>query len=390
MRAILFVCFVVVALGDIVALYKVLEVEQDATSAEIRKAYRKLSLRYHPDKNPGDQTASEKFRNVQEAYDKLSDEDARNIYARYGDQEFYNKYQYDQAQKAGKVKGQDGGFYKNSDVVVTLNAKNFKQTRTGPWFLKFYAPWCVHCQHAINDIKKAAILLDGEAKVGAVNCEANKRLCQRLNINSYPTMQFRYLDEDLDFENYDGDHDAEKFYTFVMENKNSGLEHIDFMSFEDDVIQSEDVWLVVFSAGKWCPPCQYVKSAVRRASYRLKGIVNVGTVNCDENKALCGKQGIEYYPAFKLYPRGAGKQGILISYGNSRFPQFDMLKLIADVAPLMMPEGERNYRTLLTELFEEYDEDRLEEIDELLEDWKEREEDLLENLNERYKYHDEL
>jgi len=388
---VVFFCIIFVVLGDIAELYKTLEIEENATTAQIRKAYRKLSLKYHPDKNPGDSKAKDKFLQVQDAYDKLSDEDARNIYARFGDQEFHSKWQFDQAQKAGKIKGEDGGFYKNSDVVVTLNNKNFRQTKEGPWFVKFYAPWCVHCQHAIHHIRKAAILLEGEAKVGAVNCEANKRLCNKLGVRSYPSMQFRYLDEDMDFETYEGDHNAEQFYTFVMENKNSGLDHLDFMSFQDEVIDSPDVWLVTFSAGSWCPPCQFVKSAVRRTSFRLKGFVKVGTVNCDENKELCGKEGISYYPAFKLFPRGAGKQGIVINYGNSRFPQFDMLNLIADVAPLMMPEGEKNYTNILTELFEEYDKDRLEEIDELLEDWKDREDDLIDSLNDRYKYsHDEL
>ena len=53
--------------------YKVLGVEKNATAQEIKKAYRKLALKYHPDRNPGDKTAEEKFRKVSEAYEVLSD-----------------------------------------------------------------------------------------------------------------------------------------------------------------------------------------------------------------------------------------------------------------------------------------------------------------------------
>ena len=49
--------------------YEVLEVEKTATVEEIKKAYRKKAIQYHPDKNPGDKTAEEKFKEAAEAYD---------------------------------------------------------------------------------------------------------------------------------------------------------------------------------------------------------------------------------------------------------------------------------------------------------------------------------
>merc|ERR1712062_18847 len=192
------------------------------------------------------------------------------------------------------------------------------------------------------------------------------------------------LDMELDFEEFEGEHEPEKFYSFVIENKESDLEQLDFFNFEDEVIQDEDVWLVSFTAGEWCPPCMFVKGAVRKTSYRLKGVVKVGQVNCDENSELCENQGIEYYPCFKIYPRGKGKNGIEISYGGSHFPQFDLLNIIAEVAPLMMPE--KSPREKLTLFFQEHDESRLEEVDELLEDWSGRIDDLFESLKDRYLY----
>ncbi|MDG2222474.1 MAG: J domain-containing protein [Rubripirellula sp.] len=65
-------------------LYQTLGVQKSATKDEIKKAHRKLALKFHPDKNPDDKVAREKFKRVQEAYDVLSDEEKRAAYDRYG------------------------------------------------------------------------------------------------------------------------------------------------------------------------------------------------------------------------------------------------------------------------------------------------------------------
>ncbi len=64
--------------------YEVLEVNKDCSSSELKKAYRKLAMKYHPDRNPDDKEAEEKFKIVNEAYQVLSDEEKRSIYDRYG------------------------------------------------------------------------------------------------------------------------------------------------------------------------------------------------------------------------------------------------------------------------------------------------------------------
>ena len=58
-------------------LYDVLEVSKDASSDEIKKAFRKLAIKYHPDKNPNDKEAEEKFKEINAAYAILGDEDKR-------------------------------------------------------------------------------------------------------------------------------------------------------------------------------------------------------------------------------------------------------------------------------------------------------------------------
>ncbi|NDV58609.1 molecular chaperone DnaJ [Bacteroides sp. 519] len=64
--------------------YEVLEVTKECTSEEIKKAYRKKAIQYHPDKNPGDKEAEEKFKEAAEAYDVLSNPDKRSRYDQFG------------------------------------------------------------------------------------------------------------------------------------------------------------------------------------------------------------------------------------------------------------------------------------------------------------------
>ena len=64
--------------------YEVLGIQKDASPEEIKKAYRKAALKYHPDRNPGDKEAEEKFKEVGEAYEVLSDEEKRQRYDQFG------------------------------------------------------------------------------------------------------------------------------------------------------------------------------------------------------------------------------------------------------------------------------------------------------------------
>src|SRR6267143_6457682 len=64
--------------------YEMLGVSRDAKADEIRKSYRKLARKYHPDLNPGDKAAEDRFKKVQEAYDVLSDAKKRQVYDQYG------------------------------------------------------------------------------------------------------------------------------------------------------------------------------------------------------------------------------------------------------------------------------------------------------------------
>src|SRR5688572_1526615 len=64
--------------------YEILGVNKNASSDEIKKAYRKVAMQFHPDRNPGDKSAEEKFKEAAEAYEILSDNEKKAQYDRYG------------------------------------------------------------------------------------------------------------------------------------------------------------------------------------------------------------------------------------------------------------------------------------------------------------------
>ncbi len=83
--------------------YVVLEIEKSVSAEEIKKAYRKMAVKFHPDKNPGDKTAEEKFKEVGEAYEVLSDPQKRALYDQHGHAAFNRR--------AGGFSRGAGGFH---------------------------------------------------------------------------------------------------------------------------------------------------------------------------------------------------------------------------------------------------------------------------------------
>ena len=110
------------ATTDFKDYYQILGIKKDATAEDIKKAYRKLARKYHPDLNPGDEKAETKFKEINEAQEVLSDPEKRSKYDRYG------QY-WEQVEKGGAPSGTNystGGFNVNTDGFNFSQYGNFE------------------------------------------------------------------------------------------------------------------------------------------------------------------------------------------------------------------------------------------------------------------------
>ena len=106
--------------------YAVLGVKKDATEKEIRQAFRRLARQYHPDVNPNNKEAEEHFKEINEAYEVLSDPEKRKRYDEMGaDWERYQQYQQARPQRAGAAPGRSACERK----TLTISLANRARTR---------------------------------------------------------------------------------------------------------------------------------------------------------------------------------------------------------------------------------------------------------------------
>lgn len=104
--------------------YDVLGVPKDADEATLRKAYRKLALKYHPDKNPDNKTAEEKFKEVSHAYEALSDPKKKELYDQYGEEGLAA------SESGAPPPGAGGGGFPGMHSRFSSSAYNFTDPRT--------------------------------------------------------------------------------------------------------------------------------------------------------------------------------------------------------------------------------------------------------------------
>jgi thiol-disulfide isomerase/thioredoxin len=368
--------------------YETLGVLPSSRAKDIKAAFRKLSRKYHPDKPSGDATMFDK---VADAYEILSDATERS--------------RYDRSQGIGP---KDSDWWSEDPRIQNLDQSSFQAfISKGPVIFVHYSSdntkWqCENtgfgqetkCDLLVSEIPRLAHLLEQafaeeeeqqkqlqpvlrehisslppRVRVGAIDCAKHSTVCRHGKVAKLPTIKY------LDF-TYSNSADATRAwppgainFDFDIDDKQQPLDadsilewvqpfrHLDLLhrltpeNFENEVLQSELMWLVVFNAGTWCPPCVRIYPHLARAAWATRGVAKVGFINCDDASvpAVKGRRGLvddgsaalckgelsdfvaKGYPTIVAYPRGAvgknegkqlvgkGKAAMAVGNGKGQF-----------------------------------------------------------------------
>jgi protein disulfide-isomerase len=134
-----------------------------------------------------------------------------------------------------------------SGKSVPLTAETFQRlvtTTRDPWFIKFYAPWCGHCQHLAPNWASMAREMQGTLNIGEVNCDVEKRLCKDAKAKAYPTIVFFRGGERVEYNGLRGVGDLTQFAKTAID-VGSGVTDVDRASFEK-LEDKEEVLFVYF------------------------------------------------------------------------------------------------------------------------------------------------
>uniref|UniRef100_A0A673JLH2 DnaJ homolog subfamily C member 10 n=1 Tax=Sinocyclocheilus rhinocerous TaxID=307959 RepID=A0A673JLH2_9TELE len=271
--------------------YNLLSISREASTREIRQAFKKLALTMHPDKNPNDATAHEKFLKINRAYEVLKDEGLRKKYDKYGEKglqdeqqggryESWNYYRY------------DFGIYDEDAEITTLDRGDFDAAvNSGEvWFVNFYFPRCSHCHDLAPTWREFAKEMDGVIRIGAVNCGDNGMLCRSKGINSYPSL---YVFRAGMVRKYYGDRTKSSLTTFAMQFVKSKVTELwqgNIFSEIDRAFAERIGWLINFSFNNRCY-CLVSMNEHCNLSFPCfclqDGLVNVGWMDCSKQADLC-------------------------------------------------------------------------------------------------------
>lgn len=132
-------------------------------------------------------------------------------------------------------------------LSVPLSAESFQKmvtTTQDPWFIKFYAPWCHHCQAMAPNWAELGRDMKGKLNIGEVNCDMETRLCRDVRLKGYPTILFFKGGERVEYDGLRGIGDLIHFATKAVD-IGDGVRDVDIVAFEE-MERTEEVIFVYF------------------------------------------------------------------------------------------------------------------------------------------------
>lgn len=272
-------------------LYKLLGVDKSASTKDIRRAFKKLAITEHPDKNPSDPEAHNKFVRLSRAYEVLKDDDLRKKYDLHGEEGLSGDKSGGARYESWQWYQQNFGIYDDDPEIITLSKSDFEMSVEGTdtiWFINFYSPHCSHCHELAPNWREMAQELQGVIRVGAINCEDDWSLCRMQGINSYPSLVLYPKKE-----KYHGDRNTQALVDHAMRAITASVHKLNRGNIQwklkDDV--SGQPWLITFCGEDG--DCLEEKTTLKLAAM-LSGLVKVGRVDCLKQAAVCSEFGQQH------------------------------------------------------------------------------------------------
>ncbi|GBM21766.1 DnaJ subfamily C member 10 [Araneus ventricosus] len=267
--------------------YELLGISKDADNREIRRAFKKLALKLHPDKNMEEEKAHEQFIAINKAYEVLKDEETRKKYDLYGEEglkeDFGNSWRGNY--RSWNYYYESFGIYDDDPEIITLNKNDFVQSvleSTDLWFVNFYSPQCSHCHHLAPVWRELARNFEGVLQIGAVNCEEDWMLCRQQNIYSYPSLILYPLKE-----KYQGSRDLTSMVDYVLQHLPDNIIKLTSHYFSQIVSMEETAsqpWLIITCKNtKGCLDSDEIK----KLGVILKDLVKVAEVEKNTDEKIC-------------------------------------------------------------------------------------------------------
>jgi len=254
--------------------YKLLGVQRSASKAEIRRAFKKLSLKYHPDKNKDNpEKAKAKFIKIANAYEVLNDDKLRKIYDEQGE-EGVKQHQQGGGQHGGNFQdifnfffrgagmhfqnqeGPERNFFENTDVL-TLKMDNISKllSRRKIWFVYFFKSNNENFENMKNTIKDISSQCYGIFNFGAVNCKDDEEICEEYSV--YTTPKLLYFPESANEgeEEYKGNIDFQSIFKFGAKLMQNFVRVINKDNYNDFMTSHPERYhVLLFTSKKTTPP----------------------------------------------------------------------------------------------------------------------------------------
>ncbi|XP_076822365.1 dnaJ homolog subfamily C member 10-like isoform X1 [Clavelina lepadiformis] len=289
--------------------YQTLGISKDASLKEIRKAFKKLALKLHPDKNTNDPNAHDNFVQINHIYEVLKDEDMRKKYDKYGEEGLKEDHPGGGRYESYSYYRDEFGIYDDDPEVVTLDGGDFDAAVNSgeAWFVNFYSPRCSHCHELAPTWRKFAEEFSGAINIGAVNCHDNRWVCNQNGIYSYPSLVI-FVKNRKPIK-YQGDRSKKDLIRFVMKHVN--IEVVDLWDGNlDEELKKHGAlpWVISFCGEASdddmegdCPS----RTTKRKLAGLMNGLAYVGSVDCETSEELCKRANITEKLGVYYYPTGA-------------------------------------------------------------------------------------